>query len=54
MAALNTYKVEENTKIDLECIFCKNSEEGEPYLLGHFKYNNFYSKKILQMDVPFM
>jgi hypothetical protein len=38
----------------LECIFCKNSREGEPYLLAHFRYNNFYSKKILQMDAPFM
>ena len=51
---LHTFVVEDEEKIDLECIFCKNADEGEPYLLAHFKYNNFYSSKILEMDMPFL
>ena len=34
--------VENGEKIYLERIFCKNADEGKPYLLTHFKYHNFY------------
>lgn len=54
--ALINHKIEEDgkAKLDLECIFCKNADEGEPYLLGHFKYNNFFSKNPLNLGMPLM
>ena len=36
-----------------ECIVCKNSRAGNPYLLANFGYKNIFSA-VLQADTPFL
>ena len=40
---LEVYQIEEERRL-VECIVCKNSKEGNPYLLGNFSYKNIFSK----------
>jgi hypothetical protein len=36
-----------------ECIVCKNSKAGNPYLLGHFGYKNVFSRMV-EAETPFL
>lgn len=49
---LEVYQIEEEKRL-VECIVCKNSKEGNPYLLGNFSYKNIFSK-ILEPPTPFL